>query len=71
MRPRLAAPDGNLLQNADEHPGGIAATLTVPHTGAYADGVLSAGESVDLPFAVCLQNRSRFQFYVDVLGTKE
>jgi Tol biopolymer transport system component len=60
--------NGNLLQNADGEPGGIAATLTVPRVGGYADGVLGAGEAVDVPFIVCLRDRSPFQFFVDVLG---
>jgi Tol biopolymer transport system component len=62
--------EGHLLQNADAGPGGLAATLTVPHIGPYADGVLSAGEAVAVPFVICLQDRSSFQFFVDVLGTK-
>lgn len=58
----------NLLQNADDGPGGVGAVLTVPGAGGYADGILSAGESVDVPFAVCLQDRSPFQLFVDVVG---
>lgn len=34
----------------------------------YTDGVLSPGESVDVPFTVCLTDTEPFQFYVDVLG---
>ena len=60
--------NGNLLQNADDGPDGIAATLTVPRAGAYADGILGPGESVDVRLNVCLANREPFQFFVDVLG---
>ena len=60
--------NGNLLQNADGGPGGAGATLTVSQTGALADGILSPAEFVDVPFVVCLQQRSPFSFFVDVLG---
>ena len=60
--------NGNLLQNADGGPGGAGATLTVPLVDAYADGVLGQGESVDVPFIVCLKSWKPFSFYVDVLG---
>lgn len=63
--------NGNLLRNADGGPGGLAARLTVPRTGMYADGVLSAGETVDVPLAICLKNNGPFQLLVDVLGTSE
>lgn len=58
----------NLLQNADSGPARIAATLTVPTAGGYSDGVLTPGEAVDVPFVICLQDRSPFQLFVDVLG---
>jgi Tol biopolymer transport system component len=58
----------NFLQNADLGPARIGATLTVPTTGAYSDGVLSPGETVDVSFAICLRDRSPFRFIVDVLG---
>jgi len=60
--------NGNVLQNADSGPAGLAATLTVPHSGDYADGLLGPGETVDVPMVICLKDRSAFQFYVDVLG---
>jgi len=60
--------NGNVLQNADSGPAGLAATLTVPHSGDYADGLLGPGETVDVPMVICLNDRSAFQFYVDVLG---
>lgn len=60
--------NGNVLQNADGGPAGLAATLTVPHSGDYADGLLGPGETVDVPMVICLKDRSAFQFFVDVLG---
>ena len=60
--------NGNLLQNADGGPGGVGATVAVPQEDAFADGILSPEESVDVPFVVCLQEPSPFRFFVDVLG---
>jgi glucose/arabinose dehydrogenase len=60
--------NGNLLQNADGGPAGVGATLTVPEVGSFSDGVLSPGESVDVPFIICLKNTNQFTFFVDVLG---
>jgi hypothetical protein len=60
--------NGNELQNADGGPGGVGATLMVPQADAFADGILSPEEVVDVPFVVCLQERSPFRFWVDVLG---
>jgi hypothetical protein len=60
--------NGNLLQNADGAPGGVGATLTIARMGDYSDGLLSPGEFVDVPFTICLKNRNRFTFFVDVLG---
>jgi hypothetical protein len=60
--------NGNLLQNADGGAGGVGSSLTVPSTGAYADGILSPGQSVDVPFLICLKQNKSFSFFVDVLG---
>ena len=60
--------NGNLLQNADGGPFGATATLSIPRTDGFADGLLSSGESVDVPFDICLENTFRFTFLVDVLG---
>ena len=54
--------NGNLLQNADGGPAGVGATLTVPKTGDFSDGVLSPGESIDVPFSICLKTTAQFQF---------
>jgi hypothetical protein len=61
----------NLLQNADGGPAGVGATLTVAKVGQYADGLLSPGESVDVPFVICLKALSSFDFLVDVLGATQ
>jgi hypothetical protein len=63
-----ALTNGDLLQNADGGPGGVGALLTVPATGAYADGVMAPGESVDVSFVICLRTEGAFTFFVDVLG---
>lgn len=60
--------NGNLLQNADGGPFGAGATLTIPRSGDFADGLLGAGENVDVPFGICLRNTLRFNFLLDVLG---
>jgi Tol biopolymer transport system component len=60
--------NANLLENGDVGPARVAGTLTVPPSGEYSDGVLGPGEVVDVPFVICLQDRSPFQFLVDVLG---
>jgi hypothetical protein len=60
--------NGNLLQNADGGPGGLGAMLTVPRIGNFSDGLLSPGEFVDVPLSICLKNRRRFSFFVDVLA---
>jgi hypothetical protein len=60
--------NNNLLQNADGGPGGVGSTLTVPEAGSFSDGELSPGEFVDVPFVICLKNRNKFSFFVDVLG---
>ncbi len=56
----------NLLQNADFGPARIAATLTLPMTSGYTDGVLDPGEGVDVPFVIRLQDRNAFRLFVDV-----
>jgi hypothetical protein len=60
--------NGNLLQNADGGPGGVGPTLRVPTNGSFSDGVLSPGEFVDVPFNICLKDRNRFSFFLDVSG---
>ena len=37
---------------------------------AYVDGVLTRGESVDIPFTVCLKNRNPYQLVTNVLAMK-
>ncbi len=62
---------GNLLQNADGGPGGVRAVMTVPVQNGYSDGVLSKSEFVDIPFIICLKQKTKFSFFVDVLGIAE
>ena len=57
--------NGNVLQNADEGPGGVGATLTPPQT------FLSPGDSERVLFVICLTNSQRFRFFVDVFGFVE
>jgi hypothetical protein len=63
--------NGNLLQNADGGPGGAGAVMTVPWNGSYSDGELNPGESVVVPFSLCLKSKSAFSFFVDILGIVE
>jgi hypothetical protein len=60
--------NGNLLQNADGGPFGAGATLSIPGADGFADGVLSSGESVNVPFSICLKSMLGFNFLVDILG---
>ena len=52
----------NRLQNADIEPTGVGATLTISHDP------IGPGEFVDVPFVVCLSEKTRFRFFVDVIG---
>jgi hypothetical protein len=47
---------------------GVGARLSVPRQGVFLDGVLEPNESTDVPFVICLKNRNRFTFFVDVSG---
>ena len=62
--------NGNLLLDSQTNAvvGGAGAEMAVPKTGQYADGLLSPGASVNVPFAVCLKTFQPFQFLVDVFG---
>ena len=62
--------NGNVLLDPQTNAvlGGVGAEMTVPKVGLYADGLLSAGESVDVPFVLCLKTSQPFQFFVDVFG---
>jgi len=63
--------NGNLLQNAQGEPGGVGARLPVPLTGRLADSRLGVTEFVDVPFVICLANREKFSFFVNVLGVAQ
>jgi hypothetical protein len=58
--------NSNLLGNADDGPGGVGSRLSVPRNGGFLDGVLESNEFVDVPFIICLTDRNRFTFFVDV-----
>ena len=58
---------GNLLLT-DEGLKDAGDNFTVSQVGDFADGILSPGETVDVPFTVCLKTEKRFRFLVDVLG---
>jgi hypothetical protein len=58
---------GNLLLT-ERGPGGVGATVTVPRKDQYADGTLQGTDFVDVPFTICLQALTPFDFFVDVFG---
>jgi hypothetical protein len=60
--------DGNVLLTEDGLLG-EGERFRVPRTDGFTDARLSPGELVDVPFAVCLQERRQFRLFVDVLGT--
>lgn len=66
----LTLTNGNVLLDAGASRvlGGTGAVMDIPRIGQYSDGVLSAGESIDVPFTLCLKTTQPFQFLVDVLG---
>lgn len=43
----------------------------ISRTENYADGILSSGESVDVPIEICLNMRKPFRLLVNVLGMNE
>ncbi len=63
--------NGNLLQNAEGGPTGAGAKLLAPRMQGFADGLMSPGEVVEVPFVICLRQRAPFQLFVDVLGIQE
>ena len=62
--------NGNVLFDPQSNKplGGEGAVMPVPKTGQYADGLLSPGESVEVPFVLCLKTFQPFQFLVNVSG---
>ena len=59
--------DGNLLKNGVYGPRGVV-FKHIDQADGFVDGELSPGESVNVPFEICLQERKAFQFLVDVWG---
>lgn len=59
--------NGNILLT-DGTLKGTGNTFAVPLIGQYADGILGPSESVNVPFTICLKNRSPFRFFVNILA---
>jgi hypothetical protein len=59
---------GNTLMRADV--GGIDAPVlyTLMEVRQFSDEQLAAGESLLVPFVICLQTLNKFAFFVNVLG---
>ena len=47
---------------------GVLWTLPLPPSGSYSDGTLGPDEYTIVVFAICLEERVPFRFYVDLLG---
>jgi hypothetical protein len=64
--------DGNLLDIPNAPPQGLLALMIVERTAAFLDGQLSPGESVIVPFGICLKviPPQAPVFRVDIYGTK-
>jgi len=60
---------GNVLLNRDVGtPPGVGSAHRFPATQGFADGVLSAGECVDVPYLIGLATNTSFEFLVDGVG---
>jgi hypothetical protein len=66
-----ALTEDDVLQNADTGPAGVGARHTVPQSGAFTDGLLTTGEFVDDPLAICIKKPNPFRFHIDVWGVPE
>jgi hypothetical protein len=67
--------NGNSLINRDRDgtgtpAGGVGSELDFPLDPEYDDGLLAAGECVDVPYEIGLTKRARFKFNVVVLGSE-
>ena len=62
--------NGNVLLDPQTNAvlGGEGAEMVVPKACQYADGLLSPGESVEVPFVLCLKTVQPFQFFVNMFG---
>jgi hypothetical protein len=56
------------LQTADGGNGGVGAQQTLPQAGAFSDEALIAGETLDVPFMICLKNLNSFSLLRQSLG---
>jgi hypothetical protein len=61
---------GNWLLNADDEPGQVGATMTIPNDALGSDGVLTPGESGSVEFLIGLLSYP-FDFFVQGFGTVE
>ncbi|MDR4497104.1 MAG: hypothetical protein MRK02_04145 [Candidatus Scalindua sp.] len=59
----------NLLLSTDKERLEASEWFDVPATGGYADGTLKQGESVIVPFTVCMKVWQPFRLFVNVAGT--
>jgi PKD repeat protein len=57
-----------ILQNAENGPAIGKAYMTIPQTGDYEDGFLAKGESVEIPFVLCMKSLSPFSLLVNLLA---
>ena len=64
--PIVTLTGGNTVLGFPESPATAGDSVTIPQIGSYADGVLSPGESVDIPWVIGLAARARFDFFVGV-----
>ncbi len=66
--------NGNSLLNRTgdgpdvNQPGGVGSTLSFARSGQYADGVLSSGECLTVPYVIGLASRAPFSFRIDLRG---
>jgi len=62
--------NGNLLLDPTTQNllGGVGAVVEVPKVAQYSDGILNAGEAIDVPFVVCLRMLEPFEFFVNVFA---
>ncbi len=60
----------NIVLIEDGGSGSEGSTITIIETGDYSDGELSPGETVIVPFVICLKRWKPFNLFIDVLGKR-
>ena len=63
--------NGNLLVDPGFTPAGEGLVYRFRGVDGYQDGVLRPGETVNVPFEICLRDKEPFKFFVDVIGRVE